>query len=110
MPRWRAARRFRRRCDRRPLAYATTRAHNIRTIGQVFRYSGPGNPGRLYPNEGTMGDHQHATVDLRRLRGGEPGTLHVMFHGTFVFDFHDNDLDVLIPEVEGHVYRAGSWL
>ena len=33
-----------------------------------------------------------------------------MFHGTFVFDFHDNDLDVLIPEVEGHVYRAGSWL
>jgi len=33
-----------------------------------------------------------------------------MFHGTFVFDFHDDDLDVLIPEVEGHVYRAGSWL
>jgi hypothetical protein len=42
--------------------------------------------------------------------GDEPGILHVMFHGTFVFDFHGDYVDVLIPQVEGHVYRAGSWL
>ena len=44
--------------------------------------------------------------------GGVPGILNVFFHGTFVFDFHENDrnIDVLIPHVEDHVYRVGSWL
>jgi hypothetical protein len=42
--------------------------------------------------------------------GGAPGILHVMFHGTFVFDFHKDHIDVLVPQVEEHVYRVGSWL
>ena len=56
-----------------------------------------------------MGDHVHKPV-LSQQQDGDAGILHVMFHGTFVFDFHDAFVDVLIPEVDDHVYRAGSWL
>ena len=47
---------------------------------------------------------------FNRQFGGEPGILQVFFHGTFVFDFHTDYIDVLIPEVDEHVYRVGSWL
>lgn len=56
--------------------------------------------------------------------GGESGTLNVIFHGTFLFflnkktqfwnkvdePFFKEGIQVLIPEVPGHVYRAGNWL
>jgi len=38
-------------------------------------------------------------------------TLNVIFHGTFVFILtKENKIEVLIPKVPGHVYRAGNWL
>jgi hypothetical protein len=56
--------------------------------------------------------------------GGESGTLNVIFHGTFLFflnkktqfwdkrdeTFYKEGIQILIPEVSGHVYRAGNWL
>src|SRR6185369_11100090 len=109
MPRWRPARMFRPRSDRRQARFARSRRRSIRTIGRVFRYSGPGNCGKFVSSEGRMIEDLNRPK-LSRLQGGEPGILHVMFHGAFVFDFHDDHVDVLIPEVEGHVYRAGNWL
>jgi hypothetical protein len=45
------------------------------------------------------------------------GTLHVIFHGTFLFHYDRNNLrngqpyiEVLIPRVEDHVLRIGNWL
>lgn len=37
-------------------------------------------------------------------------TLHVIFHGTFVFHLTDENVEVLIPKIGGHVYRIGNWL
>lgn len=47
---------------------------------------------------------------------GRPGTLYVFFHGLFIFSESgpfarpDFPLQVVLPKVPGHMYRAGTWL
>jgi len=43
-------------------------------------------------------------------RNGEPGILNVLLHGAFTFIPCNERIDVLIPNLPHHVYRAGSWL
>lgn len=36
-------------------------------------------------------------------------TLNVILHGLFLVDFRDKYIKLLAPDVDGHIYRAGSW-
>src|SRR5215469_3170203 len=44
--------------------------------------------------------------------GSQKGTLNAILHGAFAFvrDDERNQLRALIPVMDEHVYRAGSWL
>jgi hypothetical protein len=39
-----------------------------------------------------------------------PGTLYVFLHGLFVTRQLPNELEIVLPLVSGHMYRAGNWL
>ncbi|MBM3810148.1 MAG: hypothetical protein FJW20_00790 [Acidimicrobiia bacterium] len=47
-----------------------------------------------------------------RTKQADAGVMHIFFHGTFLFVIRRGEkrIEVLMPKVEDHVFRAGNWL
>jgi hypothetical protein len=50
-------------------------------------------------------------IEMRRNgKMKRPGNLYLVLHGYLVVHEHRDRLEVVLPEIPGHVFRAGSWL
>lgn len=51
----------------------------------------------------------HRLVDTKAPSKGTGRHLNVIFHGLFVLNFTQNNIELLTPKVEEHQYHAGTW-